>query len=190
LHKLKVDPGEVFHREHPDLSAASAGTQKLFDDAWRRLKDSFKLSDFDDYLDHILETDAGQARLVGDWYWKPLTFPASGGTVQSARFWDYQFCNKSETRAWLFERSHGDRYDHDLAEAEIEWVMDKEENMTSLLKREPTPDSGGPAEWFIRAGNFITLAELFHEGRKTLTCFHLYKIWLALPVWIHKREHS
>jgi hypothetical protein len=148
--------------------------------------------DFNDYVKHILVEDAGAARLVGDWFWKPMTFPASGValTVRSACFWDYQFCNCRETRQFLLERSQGHWCDKDLTQSEVDWIMYTENNQTSLLMRDPYPVSGGPAEWFIRAGNFLTLAELFYQGRNDLSCFHLYKIWLTLPVWIHKREPS
>jgi hypothetical protein len=88
----------------------------------------------------------------------------------------------------LFDKSQEDSWDHDLADSEGDWVMKTENNKTSLLMRDPYPATRGPAECFIRAGSFLTLAELFYyKGRKDI--IQLYKIWLTLPVWIYKKEH-
>ena len=55
--------------------------------------------------------------------------------------------------------------------------------------RKIDPASGGYT-WFIRQGNYITLAELFWHYQNTLTCFDLYRFYVSLPIWIHKRLHS
>jgi hypothetical protein len=63
---LKSDVEGVFHMEHPDLSPASGGSKKLEVESWRRLKKTFHLEDFNDYLKHILPKHDGEARLLGD----------------------------------------------------------------------------------------------------------------------------
>ena len=45
-------------------------------------------------------------------------------------------------------------------------------------------------EWFIKAGNYITLAELFYICRRASACLNLYPIWISMPIFIYRREHS
>ena len=45
-------------------------------------------------------------------------------------------------------------------------------------------------DWQIRAGNYITLAELFKFGARHVTCYHLYQMYLSLDFYIHRRDHS
>ena len=45
-------------------------------------------------------------------------------------------------------------------------------------------------DWQIRAGNYITLAELFKFGARHVTCYHLYQMYLSLDFYSHRRNHS
>ena len=78
--------------------------------------------------------------------------------------------------------------------------VEKGEDETTILRWVPrTPASGGcrnPAyggdrledgDWEIRTGNYVTLAELFFFGAKEVAAFHLYKMYLNLDYYIHKR---
>ena len=71
-----------------------------------------------------------------------------------------------DTPFWFYQRSQDWWCDDDLREDEIDWILEKENNQTSLINLDPT--SGG---WCIRAGNTITLAELCHYAKKSLTCY-------------------
>ncbi len=42
----------------------------------------------------------------------------------------------------------------------------------------------------IRAGKYITLAELFWFVHKACSCVDLYRAYLSLPGFIYKRFHS
>ena len=72
--------------------------------------------------------------------------------------------------------------------AEIERIMEDEENRTTLLRWEYNPAAGGTqtptsgGKWFIRAGNIICLAELIWWSREDLTMFELYRLWLGLLI--------
>ena len=44
--------------------------------------------------------------------------------------------------------------------------------------------------WEIRAGNYITLGELFKFGASQATCFHLYRMYLDFDFYIHRQGHS
>ena len=85
--------------------------------------------------------------------------------------------------------------------------MEEESNETLLLKwsyedgykaddaNDPFPASGGryvgcKGCFLIKAGRCITLAELFWNGMDVATCYGLYRLYLSLPPFIHKRCHS
>ena len=149
------------------------------------------MKDGNDYIKHILNSVDGEARLFGHWRWVPLTFPASGGSVREACYWHYQFATTTQARAYLFHRSLEESTDNDLSDEDIDWIMEEEGNRTTLLKREPgNPASGGPAQWYIKEGNFITLAEMFWKGLHLVSAFDAYKTYQSLPVLIYKRFHS
>ena len=133
-------------------------------------------------MKHILAKHDGEARIVGDAKWVP--FPASGGDVHQACFWHYQFATRPETRRYLYWRSQDSRsQDSPVSDEEIEWILNIEGNETALMKF----CYGG---WRFKEGNFITLAELFSRGMKTCSCFDMYRTYLSLPIFIHKKVHS
>ena len=67
--------------------------------------------------------------------------------------------------------------------------MEKEGNVTTLLMRDPNPASGGPADWYIRRGNFIPLAEIFWKGIDLASAFDTYMLYTSLPVFTNRRMH-
>ena len=62
-------------------------------------------------------------------------------------------------------------------------------NETTVLKRVYDRASGGTT-WMIRTGRVVTLAELFYFGMWMAPCWDVYRFWLGLPVYAHKRQHS
>ena len=187
--------GWKFQEEFPDLSPEAGGMEPLDEGSavWERLRCAFGVHTKADYVKHIVNKHDGEARFVGDAGLEP--FPASGGDdvhVYKACFWHYQFATTRETRGWLYERSQEEDWcDADLPDRHINWVArrSEEQNQTTLRKWSDTPAPGG---WNIRTGNYITLAELFYYGGyvSNCTCLDLYRLYLSLPIFIHKRAHS
>ena len=188
--------GWKFQTEVPDLSPEAGGMEPLDEGSavWEILRCAFGVHTKADYVKHIVNKHDGEARFVGDAGWEP--FPASGGDddvhVYKPCFWHYQFATTQETRGWLYERSQEEDWcDADLPDRHINWVArrSEEQNQTTLMKWSDTPAPGG---WNIRTGNYITLAELFYYGGyvSNCTCLDLYRLYLSLPIFIHKRAHS
>ena len=75
--------------------------EPLTEATWSSLQKEFNLSTHVEYVQHILDSHDGEARLVGDTGWNRL--PAE--QASKACFWHYQFAKKAETRRWLYERS-------------------------------------------------------------------------------------
>ena len=81
-----------------------------------------------------------------------------------------------------------------LPHKEAKWIMDMEGNETSLLQY--VPASGGNDEsfpngqFYFKRGHFVTLAEVFKFGCRHCTCYDLYRTYVHLPVFIHRRGHS
>ena len=192
--KKRIEAGELmrptewkFEDAFPDSSPASGGTQPLSEEGWETLRHEMRLQTKADWVKHILTKHDGEVRLVGYSLWAP--FPASGGNVANAKFWSYQFASDPEVRRWLADRDQEDFGDLNLSSREINWMMWKLEDESTVLKRSYNPASGG-YEWFIRTGNCITLAELFYFGGRICSCYDLCRTFLDLPIFLHKRHHS
>ena len=147
---------------------------------------------------NILTLHDGEARIVIDRGFEP--FPADVD-IRNARFWHYQFAKKNRVREWLYTRSDVQRKPGPLTDGEIKWILDQEENETLLLRWTPPPwprsnQASGwqprleEGTWEIRAGNYITLTELFTFGARDVTCFDLYKMYLGMDYYIFRRKHS
>ena len=53
------------------------------------------------------------------------------------------------------------------------------------------PASGGnPEKWFIKAGQYITLGELFVWGHDRCSCYDLYRLYRSLPIVVLPKFHS
>ena len=64
----------------------------------------------------------------------------------------------------------------------MKWILKEEDYETKLMKFD--------GQWFIRQGNYITLSELFHFGRKMCSCWDLHRTYKSLDIWIHRKAHS
>ena len=182
--KLTDTPEPLFNSLYPHLNTAS-GVQPL---TWLRIKSELKVESEVCYVLHLLNAHDGEARFVGDpgWY----EFPASGGVQPcNARFWSYQFVQTYEIRKYLYDRSEEEGSERDLTWEEIRWIMRVEGGETKVLKWLADPASGGYC-WYMKCGNYITLAELFHLGIHLLSCYDLYRAYRSLPIFIHKRVVS
>ena len=103
---------------------------------------------------------------------------------------------KDLPRKWLYDRSQEEWAKEDLSFEEIAWIMEEEENQTTLLKLEYDPASGGNqtptsgGQWSINAGNMLCLAEMVWWSRLDLSMYEVYRMWLGLPILAHRRKHS
>ena len=79
--------------------------------------------------------------------------------------------------------------DGDLTWQEIDWIMREEDDETFLI-RHNADSVYGEARYSIRAGNYITLAELFIMGDDELSCLDLYSTYVSLPTFIRGKVHS
>ena len=74
--------------------------------------------------------------------------------LHDPRLWHYQTMRTQETRAWLYWRSKDQmQKDRHLTPKDVNWLMDEEDNETTLLKFAPA-SGGRPSEWRIRQGNY------------------------------------
>ena len=66
---------------------------------------------------------------------------------------------------------------------EVGWVLDQRDGRTTLIRRA----SAGSA-FLIRAGQVVTLPQMVFLGEKLCTCYDIYKLYMDLPIFIHKRH--
>ena len=174
----------AFTSAFPDLSPASGGTKALTRDGWFELKEEMKLTCEGDYIKHILTKHEGEAKLAFDHGWGPFH-----EDYRKPVFWHYQFARNLEVRRWLYNRSQEEWCDNDLTDRELRWMLEKEENETHLLQYTPRRSASG-GSWYIKTGQFITLAEMFDVGQHLASCCDLYRAYLYMPTFIEKRYHS
>lgn len=192
-----------FAERYPDTSPASGGRYPLTEAGWQALKDSgMGIKSDADFIKHLLTLHDGEAKIVGDFTWHWLT----DSVVEDIKFHNCQFATTREVRSYLHWRSQEDHADDDLTGNELKWIMEEEINETLLLKwsyddgykaddaDSPFPASGGRYAgckgcFLIKAGRCITLAELFWNGMEVATCYDLYRLYLSLLPFIHKRYH-
>ena len=110
--------------------------------------------------------------------------------VRHPKFWSYQFARTSEMRRWLYRRTENpDKCSKWLRIGEVHWVLDEEEDQTLLIRRVRVAASSA-ARFEVRTGRVATLAEvMFHGLQQRCTCYDVYKLYMALPIVIHKRAH-
>eukprot|EP00959_Pyramimonas_sp_CCMP1952_P006169 129138-Pyramimonas_sp.AAC.1 len=66
-----------------------------------------------------------------------------------------------------------------------------EDGQTYVLKRVMGHVTSASGEtWYIRAGNYITLAELFNNGCLLCSCHYLCTLYLQQPMFVHRKRHS
>ena len=113
-------------------------------------------------------------------------------------------------RVWLEQRQkEPGSANEDLSDGDIDWIMTREQDETAVFKLERIP-GGAPAtggehapaasgrrqetwrqetwQWYIRVGNYTTLA--LYYGQERLPCFDLYNMYNALEVWIRPKAHG
>ena len=78
--------GWPFSTAFPDLNPASGGQVPLSQTAWEMLREKMDLQDYSDYVKAMLNKHDGEAKLVCDRGWVPLT-----EDTKHPAFWDYQF---------------------------------------------------------------------------------------------------
>ena len=200
-------PRLPFERAYPDLRYIEGPVQMLNDDGKRWYMENLDVdAQLKKLVKFILCAHDGEVRLLGDTDWEE--FPVTDGewgvtgqfTVYHPRFWHCQFIRNEEARHWCRFRQDGPRKDLDLTPAEVQWIMECEENETSYLKFEPDPAAGGPdvplaeyfdrGTWYFKKGHIVTLAEMFRFGIKVRSCFEMYRFYEALPVFVLRRFHS
>jgi len=138
--KMEAHQGLAFNKSFPDMSPASGGTKRLSEEGWQTLKTEWQLSGYDEYVKHICELHAGEARLVGETWWQSLegdlNAPASGGEYKKACFWHCQFMSHVDAKQFLHSRGQEEWGQEDLSDADIDWVMKMQGDETAVLKRE------------------------------------------------------
>ena len=88
---------------------------------------------------------------------------------------------------------HRNRFDGRLSWQDVNWVLQEEGGETTLLKRVAgrDPASGGTREtWYFRAGQHVTLAELFNYGCHLCSCHFLYTLYLKQTIFLTRKRHS
>ena len=84
-------PGWPFGTFLPDLDPASGGQVPLSQLAWDMVQEKMKLSDYSEYVKAMLNKHDGEAKLVVDDGWLPLTEDPTNSDL-----WDYQFAINPE----------------------------------------------------------------------------------------------
>ena len=96
LYKIKKTMDEAimgwpFSTAFPDLNPASGGQVPLSEAAWEMVREKMDLQDYSDYVKAMLNKHDGEAKLVYDRGWVPLT-----EDPKHPAFWDYQFAINAE----------------------------------------------------------------------------------------------
>ncbi len=147
----------------------------------------------DGYVKNILDKRDGEVRAWGVPTWRDVSSD-SVEMLRHRRFcWHDQFARQPEVRQWLHAANTREEWssrDQLLSWRDIEWVMhDEEGGETAILKRDPASASG-ERKWHIKAGQHITLAEMFSHGCEMCSCHFLYARYLQQTIIITKRKHS
>ena len=72
--------------------------------------------------------------------------------------------------------------------ADINWVLDQRDGRTLLIRRAGAA-SGAP-KFEIRSGKVVSLAEMFYYGSEVCTAYDIYKLYMDLPIFIHKHRRQ
>ena len=130
-----------------------------------------------DFLKHLFNKHDGEARLFGPAGWVPLE-----EDVRQPRFWSYQFARTYLTRGWLWERPSSAW----LTWEDVHWVLDENDDRTLLIRR--VRAATGAPHYFIRSGIFTTLPDvMFHGLEQECTAYEAYKLYMDLPIFVHRR---
>ena len=198
-----------FCKAFPNLQPACGGERVEYMDpahpAWALLRDRWSVRTVPEFLKHLFNKHDGEARLLGDASWVPLD-----EDVRQPAFWSAQFARTDPSRQWLANRRNPAEL---LSWEEAHWVLDQRDGETLLIRRVPserltieevihkswarpdpsvrgrTPRSVPPRRsYYIRAGRVVTLPEMIYYGVNKCTCYDMYKFYMDLPIFIHKRD--
>ncbi len=152
---------------------------------WETLQKEWGVSTVPDFLKHICNKHDGEARLIAEGPW--MCMPADVD-VRDPAFWSPQFARTPESRHWLAKRLLRWRSrDLLLNMEEVDWVLSQRSWQTLLIRKDKAV-SGAPV-FQIRTGTVVTLAEMYYYGVDLCTAFDIYKLYLDLPLFIHKISH-
>ena len=172
---------KFFCKAFPSLKPASGGEVVCVhagSPIWNVLREQWKVNNIGDFLKHLFNKHDGEARLIqGDW--RPFGDEVD---VRLPAFWSPQFARTDATRRWLSQ--HPDKR---LTWAEVDWVLDQRGGQTLLIRRAAAASGAG---FEIRSGKVVTLAEMFYHGSETCTAYDIYKLYMDLPIFIHKHKRQ
>ena len=112
---MKEDPNMIFNKDMPDMGPPYGGCYRLSQSAWEQIKSDWQLRGKEDYIKHICEAHAGEARLCGESWWQELDmtlrkdgYSVTGEEHKKACFWHYQYMSNLDAKHWLHARSQED----------------------------------------------------------------------------------
>ena len=191
------DPEYAFCAIWPDTSPASGGNHPVSKVTMLRMIAQGLFKDETGFLSCLLNLHDGEARVLVDDGHAPLP---DGVDYHLACFWHYQYVTTPAVRERLHKR-FVDKDESPLDDETIAWILEAGHNRTLIFRWEPPQNHQQPlalrrnpslisqGTWYFRKGNYVTLAELFHYGQRHVTCYHLYRMYLSLDIYIHRRNH-
>ncbi len=146
----------------------------------------------DGYVKNILDKRDGEVRAWGVPTWRDVSSD-SVEMLRHRRFcWHDPFARQPEVRQWLYSNTREERWSSGnprLSGGDIERVMHEEDDETTIPRRDPASASG-ERKWHIKAGQHITLAEMFSHGCNMCSRHFLCTTYLQQGILITKRKHS
>ena len=201
-----------FTAAYPDLTPGIDGQRDMTWSQWHDLKGALRLQDTLDFVKHLVNLHNGEARVLRGDTWTRLGRDEAEA-VWHQRCWHYQFAINPAVRDWLYWRCAGSPANAPkLMGGDLNWLLSAEVDghntvfwaagadqasggsggRTAFWAVDADPASGGSGgrTWYIRTGQYTTLAEVFWKGRRDFTCAQLYRLYCNLDILIHRREHS
>ena len=109
--------------------------------------------------------------------------PLETECVRHPSFWSSQFARTDASRRWLVRRrSPAER----LTWEEVIWVLGQRGGHTLLFRR--AGGASGALNFEIRSGKVVSIAEMFYYGSDWCTACDICKLYLHLPIVIHRRQ--
>jgi len=177
-----TDDTRFFCVAFPNLQPASGGERVEYVDhahpAWEFMREKWGVCTVPDFLKHLFAKHDGEARLIGDVLWIPMR-----EDVCNPEFWSLQFARTDATRAWLARRDPDKR----MLLENVHWILDQGGGRTQLIRR---GHAESVAQFYIRSGTVVTLPEMMYHAEGYCTCYDVYKLYVDLPIVVHKREPS
>ncbi|CAK0907945.1 unnamed protein product, partial [Prorocentrum cordatum] len=174
------DRNRFFCRAIPSLQPASGGDHRVEcagreRPIWAVLLHAWGVQAAPDFLMRSVKGRDGGARLVEEGDGVPLE-----EDVRHPAFWRFQFARTDALRRWLYWKGP----DEWLTMEEVDWVLNQRGGQTLLIRR-VVAASGAP-KFEIGSGTVVTLAEMFYHGWPFCIAFDIYKLYMDLPIFIHK----